>query len=321
MSAQNNFSFNTTAEEVVSALASEIKGKNVLVTGTSINGIGFETARTLAKYANLVIITGHNQERLELSKEAIKKDYPSANIHCLTIDLLSFASIRKAAAEVNALPEPLHVLINNAASVPEHFSVTEDGIESQYATNHIGPFLFTKLVTPKILAAATSTYTPRVVWVSSEAHRTGPGVDFAELTNPDPAKYAAFKKYPETKSANVLSAIELSKRSKGKINSYSLDPGVIYSRAYEQAHVVQTFKGLGFLHEDGAKSDSIPWKTLGQGASTTVVAAFDPRLNDKPGVYLKDCVVTEAASHSADPAAAEKLWNITETIIGEKYTF
>jgi NAD(P)-dependent dehydrogenase (short-subunit alcohol dehydrogenase family) len=103
----------------------------VLITGTSLNGIGFETARVLAKHANLVIITGHNSDRLKLSsnlrfngihevvnarlklaEETIKKELPSANIRPLILDLSSLSSVRKAAAEVNALPEPLHVRQN-----------------------------------------------------------------------------------------------------------------------------------------------------------------------------------------------------------------
>jgi NAD(P)-dependent dehydrogenase (short-subunit alcohol dehydrogenase family) len=93
------------------------------------------------------------------------------------------------------------------------------------ATNHLGPFLFTKLLAPKLLASASAMYTPRVVFVASEAHTMGTGVDFTVLKNPDPAKYDLFEAYFQTKSANVLTAIELSRRSGGKINAYSLNPG------------------------------------------------------------------------------------------------
>ncbi|KAJ6603209.1 hypothetical protein DFH09DRAFT_1301031 [Mycena vulgaris] len=86
------FSFTTTAEEVDTTFSNEIRGKNVVVTGTSINGIGFETARVIAKYANLVVITGYNAERLKLSDAGIKKEFPSANIHPLRVDLSSLVS-------------------------------------------------------------------------------------------------------------------------------------------------------------------------------------------------------------------------------------
>lgn len=116
-------------------------------------------------------------------------------------------------------------MINNAAAGFADFALTEDGLETQLATDHVGPFLFTKLLTRKLLAAATPTYTPRVVFVSSEAHGMGTGIDFDALTNPDPEKYDKFNAYTQAKSGNVLTAIELSKRSKGRINAYSLHPG------------------------------------------------------------------------------------------------
>ncbi|KAF8155041.1 hypothetical protein K438DRAFT_1863095 [Mycena galopus ATCC 62051] len=290
-----DFSFATTAEEVATALSAEIRGKNVLITGTSINGIGFETARVIARHANLVIITGYNQE-----------------------------SVRKAAAEINVLPEPLHVLINNAAAILIDFALTPEGLETQYATNHVGPFLFTKLLAPKLLVSASPSYTPRVVFVSSVAQALGKGVDFEMLETPDPAKYSTREVYRGTKSANILTAIELSKRSKGKINAYSLHPGAIFTNAFKKEAVITIFKADGGLKEDGQPNmAAYNWKTIPQGAATTVTAAFDPRLNDKAGGYLDDCAVANdrVAPHNSDPMIAEKLWNITEKIIGENFSF
>ncbi|KAJ7505914.1 NAD-P-binding protein [Mycena galericulata] len=322
------FSFDTTAEEVADAFAREIEGKNVLVTGTSIGGIGFETARVLAKYANLVIVTGYNAERLQLVEDAIKKDVPNANIRKLALDLSSLAAVRTAAAEVNAYPEPLHVLINNAAAAVTKFSVTVDNLEKQMATNHIGPFLFTNLIRPKILAAASAGYIPRVVFVSSTAHLFSNGVDVATLGKPDPTKYKTiFDPYRETKSANVQTAIELSKRSHGKINAYSLCPGLIYTNINksDDADVIAAFAEHGILDENGAPSDKmgVPWKTIPQGAATTIVAAFDPSLSDKPGSYLDDCQLApeKVAPHSSDPANTSKLWAATEKIVGQSFEF
>ncbi|KAJ7495316.1 hypothetical protein FB451DRAFT_1076972 [Mycena latifolia] len=318
------FSFSTTADEVASAFAGEIQGKNVLVTGTSINGIGFEAARVIAKHAKLVIITGYNLERLKLSEDAIKKDVPTANIRCLALDLSSLSAVRKAAAEVNAYPEPLHVLIHNAAAVFGPFKLTVDKLESQMATDHIGPFLLTKLLAPKLLAASTASYVPRVVFVSSSAHAWGTGVNFSTIGHPDPAKYESMETYFQAKSANCLMAIELSKRSNGKINAYSLHPGVIYTNIAQKEEAIPHMQAVGVLGPDGKpNTDSVPWKTIPQGAASTVAAAFDTRLNDKPGAYLADSTEAnqERALHSSDPANAAKLWTVTEEIIGEKFTF
>ncbi|KAJ7643621.1 short chain dehydrogenase reductase [Roridomyces roridus] len=225
----SNFTFHTTAAEVADAFASELSGKNVLVTGTSLGGLGFETARVLAKYANLVIITGYNAERLALSEETIKKEFPYANIRKLTLDLSSLAAVRAAAAQVNTYPEPLHVLINNAVADIGPFKVTPDNLEFQIATGFIGPFLFTNLLIPKLLAARTETYAPRIVCLSSIAHGFGPGVDPAALGAPISERYPTiFGPYYETKSAMILFASELSKRAEGKLLAFSVNPGCPY---------------------------------------------------------------------------------------------
>ncbi|KAJ7842831.1 hypothetical protein B0H14DRAFT_2586085 [Mycena olivaceomarginata] len=210
------FSFTTTAEKVATVFSQEIKGKNVLITGTLLNGIGFETACGIARHANLVIITGYNDERstiasvgglhqylsvefrLQLSEDAIKADVPNTNIHRLLLDLSSLAS----------------VLIHNAAAAIGPLKLTVDGLESQMATGHVGPFLFMKILKPKLLAAETgSSYTPRVVFVASVAHMFEPGINFDTVEHPSAEAYTSFGAYFEAKSANILTAIKLSKRS------------------------------------------------------------------------------------------------------------
>ncbi|KAJ7448795.1 hypothetical protein FB451DRAFT_1375290 [Mycena latifolia] len=329
------FSFSTTADEVATAFSSEIRGKNVLVTGTSMNGLGFETARVIAKHASLVIITGYSLERLKLSEEALKKDVPTANIRCLVLDLSSLAAVRKAAAEVNAYPEGLHVLIHNAAAPWGPFKPTVDNLENQMATDHVGPFLLTKLLAPKLLASRTANYVPRVVILTSQFHALGSGVNFDTIGHPDPEKYVSTEAYAQAKSANCLMAIELSKRSQGKINAYNVHPGIIYTNIFQKEESRLDMQAFELLGPDGkpntkpltgpmaSEAQKLEWKTIPQGAATTVVAAFDTRLNDKPGAYLSDGneANKDRAAHSSDPVNAEKLWTATEEIIGEKFTF
>ncbi|KAJ7159750.1 NAD-P-binding protein [Mycena filopes] len=346
---QNAFTAATTAEEVASAFKQQIQGKNVLITGTSLNGIGFETARVLAKYANQVIITGYNLERLKLSEDTIKKEIPGANIRPLVLDLTSLASVREAAAEVNAYPDPLHVLINNAASGTTKYALTVDNLESQMATNHFGPFLLTKLLAPKLLASGTTSYTPRVVYVSSGAHTAppGPNLDIESLARSTPAtyntlprsveaksandlppmdkstRYNAFPRYVEGKAANVLAAMEISTRSHGKINGYGLHPGVISTNLNQKEELRASLVEIGMLHPDGTpNTENLSWKTIPQGAATTVVAAFDPSLDATPGAYLDDCLVAnEKRAPHCDAATASKLWKVTEEILGETFRF
>ncbi|KAJ7766193.1 NAD-P-binding protein [Mycena metata] len=320
----SKYTATTTAEDVASLFQDQIRGKNVLITGTSINGIGFETARVLAKYANSVIITGYSAERLKLSEEAIKKEVPGADIRPLILDLTSLAAVRKAAAEVNAYPEPLHVLIHNAASSAGTYTLTVDNLEDQMAIGHISPFLLTKLLAPKLLAAKTTSYTPRVVYISSKAHALGDGIDLDRVARANPETYTAFARYFEAKAASVLMAIELSKRSQGKINAYSLHPGSIFTNRQQKEHNKAHLLKFGVINPDGSPNTAkTAWKTIPEGASTTMAAAFDPELDATPGAYLVDCVAANdaRAAHSADPATAAKLWTITEEIIGEKFSF
>ncbi|KAK7038151.1 short-chain dehydrogenase/reductase family protein [Favolaschia claudopus] len=320
-----SFSFHTTSDEVAAAFADEIKGKNVLIIGTSVGGIGFETARAIAvKSPNLVIITGHNPERLKIAEETLRKEAPSANVRPLRLDLSSLEHVRKAAAELNAMPEPLHVVIHNAVAIPGPFKLTEDNLEAQAVTNHIAPFLLTKLLAPKILAARTAEYTPRVIFVSASGHAFCKGVNLRQLEKPEPASHESLDALFQSKCMNILSAIELSKRSKGRINSYSLHPGVIDTNLMRKGDVPAGLKKLELTDAEGRPNEKLhPWKTIPEGAATTIAAAFDPSLNDKPGAYLDDCVIAndKIAPHASDPATAEQLWAVTERIIGESFTF
>ncbi|KAF7307606.1 Short-chain dehydrogenase/reductase family protein [Mycena indigotica] len=317
------FDVNTTAKEVAAAFPDQIKGKTILVTGTSLKSIGFTTAQALAKDADLLIITGRSLEKLKETEAALKAEYPSANIRPLTLDLASRASVRKAAAEVNAYTEPLHVgiLIHNAASVIGAFKLNEDKLESQFSSNHVSPFLFTKLVAPKLIASATPTFAPRVIFVSSGAHAHG-AIDWDTLTAPDESKYVPIMAYAQSKIANVLTAKELTKRSGGRIQAYSLHPGAVATS--EVPETVVTLQSLGFYTPEGKpNTEKFSFKSREQGASTTVVAAIDPRIEGQGGVYLNDSVVAnESVSAAAsDPANAERLWTVTEEILGEKFTF
>ncbi|KAJ7877971.1 hypothetical protein B0H14DRAFT_2712223 [Mycena olivaceomarginata] len=317
------FTSTTTAEEVAAVFAEEIKGRNVLITGTTIGGMGFETARVLAKYANLLFLAGHNSERLRLSEEAIKQETPSANVRTVTLDLSSIASVRAAAQEINAYPEPLHVLINNAATGAGTFVLSPDGLEMGMATNHVGPFLLTNLLVPKLLASsAADCAKPRVVFTASEAHALHP-LDVTALAHPEPENHIPMLAYAHSKAANVLTALELSKRAKGRINAYSLHPGSVFTNALKKKENQPALIAVGVLTSDGLPNTEKHqgWKTLPQGAATIVAAAFDTRLEASPGAYL--CDATEAnqkvAPHASDPATAAALWAATEEIVGEKF--
>ncbi|KAF7298631.1 hypothetical protein MIND_00810200 [Mycena indigotica] len=319
------FGSSTTAEEAADVLSNVISGKNVLVTGTSLEGIGFETARAIAKHAALVVITGYNKDRLQLSVDAIRKDKPAAQIRPLVLNLASLSAIRETAKEINGYAEPIHVVIHNAADTSGVYSVTADDIEGQMAVAHFGPFLLTKLILPKILASKTAKWTPRIVLVSSLAHSMGPGIELTASALRKPAtgpETSYFLRYHEAKSANVLFALGLANRGAGKLRAYSLHPGAIYTNVFMKDTAIPMLKSVGLLNEDATpNTEAHEWKTIPQGASTSVVAAFDPRLDDKSGAYLVDGAEANAqrAPICSELANADKLWKLTEEILGEEF--
>ncbi|KAF7307621.1 Short-chain dehydrogenase/reductase family protein [Mycena indigotica] len=315
------FDVKTTAKEVAATFPEQIKGKTVLVTGTSLKSIGFTTVQAFAKDAGLLIITGRSAEKLKDTEAALKTEFPGANIRLLVLDLASRASVRKAAAEVNAYPEPLHIIIHNAADVIGPFKLNEDNLDSQFSSNHVSPFLFTKLLATKLLASSTPSFAPRVVFVSSSAHSFG-AIDWDTLAKPDEAKHTPMGAYAQSKIANILTAKELTKRSGGRIQSFSLHPGSIVTS--EAPINVATLQSIGIYTPDGKPNTAdYSFVTREQGAATSVAAAIDPRIEGKGGAYLSCAVLADdqVSEFAADPANAERLWTVTEDLLGEKFTF
>lgn len=167
------YNANTTASELVTDYASVIQDKTILITGVSPGSLGAFYAHAVAKAtpANL-IIAGRNLTKLEQCAKDIALESPKVKIRTLQIDLGSFQNIREAAAQVNGWDDipAIDVLVNNAGIMGVPYAVTVDGFESQFATNHLGPFLFTNLIMSKVLKSES----PRIVMVSSDGHRLSP---------------------------------------------------------------------------------------------------------------------------------------------------
>lgn len=220
------FAFETTAEEAAKALSSHIRGKTILITGVSKGGIGLETARALASQQPAeLILAGRSEEKVAEAEEAIKLEAPGLKLRKLIFDLGVLDSVRKGASELNTWPDlpKIDVLINNAAIMACPYTLTPDGLEAQFATNHLGHFLFTGLVIGKIIAAGTNA---RVINVSSRGHRYH-DVRLDDW-NWEKGGYEPFKGYGQSKTANMLYAIALARRLKPMgIQVYSLHPGGI----------------------------------------------------------------------------------------------
>ncbi|ANB12495.1 Env9p [Sugiyamaella lignohabitans] len=317
------FDNQTTSEQVGAEFADNIKGKTVIVTGATWGGLGAHTALTIARHgAERVIIAGRKASSLEETIAKIKEEVPSANVTPLVFDLASLKTVRAAADKINSDHDIKHidVLINNAAVMACPFSKTEDGFENQFGSNHLGHFLFTTLIINKILA---SKY-PRIVNVSSQGHRFSP-IRFDDVNFSNGEKYGSFQAYGQSKTANILFTRELNRRyaSKGLV-TFSLHPGVIstnLSRHIDFENLLSSnevdYQGNPCFQREYL--EKIVYKTISQGASTTLVAAFDPAIVKSSGSYMSDCVINEdlCLPFAKDMDSAERLWTLSEKLVAQ----
>lgn len=164
---------NTTADDLLKDLSGEIKGKIILTTGVTLGTLGGFFVETIAKAQPAgLILAGRSLERSEKTADALRATYPDIDIRTLQLDLSSLAAVREAAATVHSWHDVprIDVLMNNAGLMATDFKLTVDGYELQFASNHLGHFLFTNLIMDKLLASEA----PRVVNVSSNGHRLNP---------------------------------------------------------------------------------------------------------------------------------------------------
>jgi NAD(P)-dependent dehydrogenase (short-subunit alcohol dehydrogenase family) len=309
----------TTAEDVVHGI--DLTGKTIVITGTSA-GIGAETARALAKTGAHIVMAARTPAKNAAVADRIRAETPNAKLSHVTIDTADLASVRRAAAEILAAHPRIDVLINNAGLIGGPRTITPEGAELHFAANHIGPFLLTNLLMPALKEAAPS----RVVILSSNGHRMG-GLDFDDLdfsTRP----FNHWTAYTQSKLANIHHAVALAKRiAHLGITANAVHPGVIVTEVFRSVTPAEEQMVTGFSETHGSPVKSIP-----QGAATSVWAAVSPDLAGVTGRYLEDCHIAEeipATTMSAlgvipeayDETAAERLWAISERIVGEKFAF
>ncbi|CAI0417264.1 unnamed protein product [Linum tenue] len=209
---QSGFSARSTAEEVTEGI--DAAGLTAIVTGAT-SGIGVDTTRVLALRGAHVVMAVRNVEAGKKLKESILKEIPSAKIDVMQLELSSMASVRKFATEYIDSCLSLNILINNAGIMAPPFSLSPDGIELQFATNHVGHFLLTHLLLDTMKKTAReSNREGRIVIVSSDGHKFAysEGIRFDKINNE--AEYNCYRAYGQSKVANILHAKELARRLK-----------------------------------------------------------------------------------------------------------
>jgi NAD(P)-dependent dehydrogenase (short-subunit alcohol dehydrogenase family) len=289
----------------------DLAGQHAIVTG-GYSGIGTETVRALAARGAQVLV---GARRPDQAREVLA-DVEGA-IDVIALDLLSPASIDAFAAEVTKRIAALHLLINNAAVMACPLSRDERGYEFQFATNHLGHFQLTARLWPLLVAAQGA----RVVALSSIGHRLH-GLD-VEDPNFEVRDYDKWLAYGQAKSANALFALQLDTRGEAHdVRAFSVHPGGI--RTPLQRHLtMEEQTAMGWYDEEGNVNPA--FKSVPEGAATTVWCATSPLLAGMGGVYCEDCNVALPAdqarnrtsgvsAHVCDEALAEALWKRSEAL-------
>jgi len=313
------FTAASTVDDVLKGI--DLSGRNVIVTGGH-SGLGLVTTRALSKAGATVTVGSRNPDRAAAAP---------AGVEVSQLDLLDPASIDAFTSRYLASGRPLHILINCAGIMATPLVRDARGYESQFATNHLGHFQLTVGLLPALRAA----HGARVVTVSSGGHRlSGIRWDDPHFTT----GYDPMLAYGQSKTANVLFAVELDRRWAAEgIRGYALHPGIVLGTnlGNHDEETMAGYRAMKLIDDSGRPiiDPEREKKTPEQGASTIVFAATSPLLADIGGVYLKnndispldddpqpitfgteEIVTTDVVPHAVDPESARRLWELSERL-------
>jgi len=321
------FGATSTTDEVLSGV--NLKGKRILVTGVSA-GLGVETARSLAAHGAHVVGAARDLAKAQTATARVRQDAAAGggSFEMIELDLASLKSVRACAEKLLAKGEPLDVIIANAGVMATPFAETLDRFETQFGTNHLGHFVLVNRIAPLIRKGG------RLINLSSAGHR------FSNVDLEDPSfertPYEPFIAYGRSKTANILFAVAFDQRHRARgVRAAAVHPGGIQTelgrhmdRSHLQAMIDQMNKQL-------AAEGKAPfqWKTIPQGAATSVWAGVVAPADEIGGRYCENChvgqLVADDATISAisegvrgyalDPDNAEALWRKSEELVGESF--
>ncbi len=316
------FGAESTTDEVLEGV--NLSGKRVLVTGVSA-GLGVETARTLAAHGATVVGAARDLDKAHKATQAVRKDAAQGgSLELVELDLASLKSVRKCADALVGAAKPFDAVICNAGVMACPKGTTSDGFETQFGTNHLGHFVLVNRIASLMKKGS------RLVNLSSAGHR------FSDVDLDDPnfsrTPYTEFGAYGRSKTANILFAVEFDRRHKGEgVCATAVHPGGIQTELgrYMTPELIQ---GMLKSIEDANKSAGAPafqWKTIPQGAATTVWSGFVAAADEVGGRYCEDCHVAELQENQAarggvrayalDAGHARALWAKSEEMVGERF--
>ncbi|CAL1675389.1 unnamed protein product [Lasius platythorax] len=292
-----------------------LDGKTVVITGAN-SGIGKETARDFYGRGARVILLCRNMEKMNEAVEDIKNNPPSrikkdeyqsnaGELAIYSLDLSSLKSVRDCAKNLLVKEAAIHILVNNAGVAFHPYQKTEDGNEMTLQTNHLGHFLLTLLLLPKMQSSSPGC---RIVNVSSIFHIVG-NINFDDINLEK--SYTPTKGYTQSKLANILFTKELARRLKKAdihgVNVYSLHPGLMPTEISRHSNNT-LFPGVAFLY------NCLTWllfKNVEEGAQTTIYCSVDEKAANETGLYYSDCSVATRLRRTGDDQYAKNLWDVS----------
>ncbi|WP_121254342.1 oxidoreductase [Nocardioides ferulae] len=294
-------------------------GRTIVVTGTTVGGLGHFTALELARRGARVVLAGRTPSRIEETEQTIRREVPSAELERLEVDLSELASVRRAAAQAASLG-PIDVLVNNAGVMGTPYSRTVDGLELQLATNHFGPFLLTGLLLPQLAASGAAT----VVAVSSIMHRFARSAPLDDPRQPN-GRYSRWPVYSQSKLANLLFTYELDRRARTAgipVKAVAAHPGFSGTHLAANGQYGRAKGGRATILDAAIKAVS---QSAAKGAWPSLMAATA----DLPGgTYVGPGGLQEfsgaprvvsSTKLSHDESAQRRLWEISQDVTGIRY--
>jgi NAD(P)-dependent dehydrogenase (short-subunit alcohol dehydrogenase family) len=317
----------STTEEVLSGV--HLRGKRILVTGVSA-GLGVETARSLAAHGAHVVGAARDLGKAEQATIQVRKDAAAhgGGFEVVALDLASLSSVRDCADKLLRKGEPFDVVIANAGVMAAPFGHTADGFETQFGTNHLGHFVLVNRIAPLIGPGG------RLINLSSSGHRFS-NVDL-EDPNFERTPYEPFVAYGRSKTANILFSVAFDQchRKRG-VRAAAVHPGVIETELARHMDPAQIEGRRKQINDQLAAEGKGPfqWKTIPQGAATSVWAGIVASPDEIGGRYCENChvgsIVPEHVTISSmsegvrgyalDPNTAEALWKKSEELVGESF--
>jgi NAD(P)-dependent dehydrogenase (short-subunit alcohol dehydrogenase family) len=317
-----SFGATSTTDEVLAGV--DLSGKRILVTGVSA-GLGVETARALAAHGALVVGAARDLDKAKAATAEVRAQAANGGgLELVELDLASLASVRACADTLVAAGKPFDLVIANAGVMATPFGKTADGFETQFGTNHLGHFVLVNRIASLLKPGS------RLVNLSSAGHR------FSDVDLDDPTfehtPYTEFGAYGRSKTANILFAVEFDRRHRASgVRATAVHPGGIQTELgrYMTDEVRDGLVKSINATNQAAGAPAFEWKTIPQGAATSVWAGVVAPADEVGGLYCEDCHVAERVeggdirggvrAYALDPDHAKALWAKSEEMVDERF--